>query len=97
MSGTPSFADRRRILQLETLYDLALALYGERAEQDLLEELVGRVCLVLDPAMAVAVTREPAAGSRAVAIVGWPDGGPSGSELLAEPLWRELLAHGGPL
>jgi Nif-specific regulatory protein len=97
VSGAPSFADRRRILQLETLYDLALALYGERAEQDLLEELVGRVCLVLDPAMAVAVTREPAAGSRAVAIVGWPDGGPSGSELLAEPLWRELLAHGGPL
>jgi len=97
VSRTPSFADRRRLLQLETLYDLALALYAEREEQDLLEELVGRVCLVLDPAVAVAVTRDPAGGSRAAAVVGWPGSEPSGADLLLEPLWRDLLAHGGPL
>ena len=92
-----SLADRRRLLQLETLHDLALALYGERAEQDLLEELLGRVCLVLDPAVAVAVTRDAAGGGRAVALVGWPGAEPTGADLLAEPLWRDLLAHGGPV
>jgi len=97
VAAAPSFADRRRILQLETLYDLAVALYGERTEQDLLEELLGRVCLVLDPAVAVAVTRDPAAGSRAVAVVGWPGPEPSGADLLAQPLWRDLLSEGAPL
>jgi two-component system response regulator HydG len=92
-----SLADKRRLLQLETLHDLALALYGERTEQDLLEELVGRVCLVLDPAVAVAVTRDDVAGSRAAAVVGWPGAEPSGADLLVDPLWRDLLAQGGPL
>ncbi len=94
MGTTPSFADRRRLLQLETLYDLALALYSERGEQDLLEELLGRVCLVLDPSAAVAVTRDPAAGARALALVGWGAQEPSGRELLEAPVWRDLLAEG---
>ncbi|HLF57545.1 MAG TPA: sigma 54-interacting transcriptional regulator [Thermoanaerobaculia bacterium] len=95
MGATSTFADRRRLLQLETLYDLALALYAERGEQELLEELLGRVCLVLDPALAVAVTREPTAGARATALVGWPDGNePTGAELLDAELWRDLLAEG---
>ncbi len=97
MSGALSFADRRRLLQLETLYDLALKLHAERQEQELVDELLERVCGVLDPAVAVAVTREAAAGSRALAVVGWPDGRPSGAELLAQPLWRELLAEGQTL
>ena len=64
MTGAASFADRRRLLQLETLYDLALKLHAERQEQELVDELLERVCAVLDPAVAVAVTREAAAGSR---------------------------------
>jgi transcriptional regulator with GAF, ATPase, and Fis domain len=92
-----TLADRRRLLELETLHDLALALYGERTEQDLLEELLGRVCLVLDPAVAVAVTRDAAGGGRAAAVVGWPGTEPTGSDLLAEALWRDLLAQGGPI
>jgi len=97
MTGAPSFAEKRRLLQLETLYDLALALHAERDEEDLLEELLGRVCLVLDPSAAVAVTRDPVAGARAVAVVGWPGPEPSGADLLAEAIWRELLAEGQPL
>lgn len=31
------FAEKRRILQLETLYDLALALYADRPEGELVE------------------------------------------------------------
>jgi transcriptional regulator with GAF, ATPase, and Fis domain len=97
MAGAPTFAEKRRLLQLETLYDLALALQGERDEQELLDELVGRVCLVLDPATAVAVTRDPVAGARALSVVGWNGPTPPGADFLAEPVWRELLAQGQPL
>ena len=43
-------AEKRRILQLETLYDLAIALHAQRPEQELVDELLQRVCAVLDPA-----------------------------------------------
>jgi transcriptional regulator with GAF, ATPase, and Fis domain len=97
VGSSPTFADRRRLLQLETLYDLALALYSEREEQDLLEELLGRVCLVLDPAIAAAVTRDPAGGARAQALVGWPGAEPNGRDLLSQQLWRDLLGEGQAL
>jgi hypothetical protein len=60
----PTLAEKRRILQLETLYDLALALHGQRAEQELVDELLQRVSPVLDPAAAVAVTRDAYGGAR---------------------------------
>ncbi|MEE8138847.1 MAG: sigma 54-interacting transcriptional regulator [Thermoanaerobaculia bacterium] len=92
-----SFAEKRRILQLETLYDLALALRAHRPEQELVDELLQRVCTVVDPAAAVAVTRDAYGGPRAVASVGWVGTPPEGSALLAAPLWRELLASGQTL
>jgi two-component system response regulator HydG len=86
-------AERRRLLRLETLYDLALALHAHRPEQELIEELLQRVCAVLDPRAAVAVTRSLGGGSRGVASVGW--GRPlEGRVLLADPLWQELLVQG---
>jgi len=87
-------AEKRRILQLETLYDLALALQGQRTEQELVDELLERVCTVLDPAAAVAVTRDAYGGARGAATVGWTDSRPTGAALLAAPLWRELLTEG---
>jgi transcriptional regulator with GAF, ATPase, and Fis domain len=90
-----TFADKRRLLQLETLHDLALALYAEREERDLLEELLGRVCLVLDPEVAIAVTRGGPGG--AAATVGWSGAEPSSAELLQSPIWRDLLAEGEAL
>jgi transcriptional regulator with PAS, ATPase and Fis domain len=92
-----SLVEKRRILQLETLYDLALALQAQRAEQELVDELVGRVCAVLDPAAAVAVTRDAYGGARGESVVGWIDAAPDGAALLAAPLWRELLAEGRQL
>jgi Nif-specific regulatory protein len=89
-----NLAEKRRILQLETLYDLALALHAQRPEGELVEELLQRVCAVLDPAAAVAVTRDAWGGVRGVATVGWLDDAPSGEALLAAPIWRELLAEG---
>jgi transcriptional regulator with GAF, ATPase, and Fis domain len=97
MRPEPNLAEKRRILQLETLYDLALALHAQRAEQELVDELLGRVCAVLDPAAAVAVTRDAYGGPRGVATVGWSEAPPDGSVLLAAPLWRELLAEGHQL
>ena len=92
-----NLAEKRRILQLETLYDLALALHAQRPEPELVEELLLRVCAVLDPAAAVAVTRDPYGAARAAATVGWIDAPPSGQVLLAAPIWRELLGEGHSL
>ncbi len=90
-------AEKRRILQLETLYDLAIALHAQRPEQELVDELLQRVCAVLDPAAAVAVTRDAYGGARGSASVGWLEELPSGDALLAAPIWRELLTEGHTL
>jgi transcriptional regulator with GAF, ATPase, and Fis domain len=90
----PNIAEKRRILQLETLYDLALALHAQRQEQELVDELLQRVCAVLDPAAAVAVTRDAYGSPLGVATVGWTEAPPSGAALLAAPIWRELLTEG---
>jgi transcriptional regulator with GAF, ATPase, and Fis domain len=93
-AAPPDLAEKRRLLQLETLYDLALALGERRPEQELMDELLQRVCAVLDPAGAVAVTRDAYGGPRAVATVGWRAAAPSGETLLAEEHWQELLRAG---
>jgi transcriptional regulator with PAS, ATPase and Fis domain len=89
-----SFAEKRRILQLETLYDLAVALYAHRPEQELLDELIQKVCAVLDPAGAVAVTRDTYGVPRAIAGVGWTPDLPPAGRFFESELWRELLASG---
>ncbi|MDX1503555.1 MAG: sigma 54-interacting transcriptional regulator, partial [Thermoanaerobaculia bacterium] len=53
-----------------------------------------RVCAVLDPAAAVAVTRDGFGGPRALSVVGWADPPPDPEPLLSGELWRELLASG---
>ncbi len=52
---------------------------------------------MLDPAAAVAVTRDAYGGARGQAVVGWTEAAPDGTALLAAPLWRDLLAEGHPL
>jgi len=92
-----SFAEKRRILQLETLYDLAVALHAHRPEQELIDELLQRVCAVLDPAAAVAVTRDSFGAPLSVASVGWLESPPDAQVLLGARLWKELLASGQSL
>lgn len=87
-------AEKRRILQLETLNDLAVALHAHRPEQELVDEVLQRVCAVLDPAAAVAVTRDGYGEPRAVSGVGWEGGPPDAGTLFSEPIWNELLASG---
>jgi transcriptional regulator with GAF, ATPase, and Fis domain len=95
--STPSaaFTEKRRLLQLETLYDLAVTLRLERTEAQLLDELLERVCAVLDPSAALVVSRDAYGAARALAAVGWGERPPEGEAALADPLWKELLAAGG--
>ena len=83
-------AEKRRILQLETLYDLSLSLHSDRSEEDLVGELLQQVCAVVDPAAAVAITRDAFGAVRAMTTVGWVPRAPSASELLADPLMIEV-------
>jgi len=94
---TADLAGKRRQLQLETLYDLLVALHAHRSEQELVEELLGRVCAVLDPAAAVAVTRDAFGDLRAVATAGWQGTRPAAPDLLSDPVWHELLSQGRTL
>ncbi len=48
-----------------------MALYAHRPEQELVDELLERVCAVLDPAAAVAVTRDGYGQGQPLAMVGW--------------------------
>jgi transcriptional regulator with GAF, ATPase, and Fis domain len=92
---SPLLLERRRILQLETLLDLALALQAQRPENELVEELLQRVCAVMDPRAAVAVTRDDEGRPRALSSVGWSDEGIVADELDDEPVWREVESRDG--
>ncbi len=92
-----SFAEKRRLLQLETLYDLAVALHAERSEEQVLAEVLEMSCAVLDPAAAVAVTRDPFGRARAFASVGWDERTPDSAIFLDSDLWREILTSGRSL
>src|ERR1044071_9646735 len=87
--ASPVLLEKRRILQLETLYDLVLALQAHRPEGELVEELLQRVCAVMDPRAAVAATRTDDGDLRAVSSVGWPGAGPP-VELSEAPLWADV-------
>ncbi len=89
-----AFAEKRRLLQLETLYDLAVALHAGRSEEKVLEEVLERVFPVLDPAAAIAVTRDAYGRPQALATVGWGERPPDGEVLLSAPIWTELLTVG---
>lgn len=94
---TSDLADKRRILQLETLHDLLVALHSHGTEQQLVDDLILRVCTVLDPTAAVVVTRDAYGSPRALATVGWTRPAPTAEALLNEDLWHELLASGRSL
>src|SRR3982751_6878986 len=92
---SPQLLEKRRILQLETLYDLALALQAHRPEPELVEELLQRVCAVMDPQAAVAATRDEQGELRASSSVGWPAASAVGESLTGGPIWREVERQDG--
>jgi len=86
----PSLVEKRRILQLETLYDLALALQAHRPEAELVDELLQQVCAALDPQAALAITRTSGGEVQAIASVGWPPEAWSQDEVLGVSLWLDI-------
>lgn len=93
----PTLAEKRRILQLETLYDLALALQIHRPEEELVEELLQRACAVLDPQAAVVATRNPDGSLRAMVRVGWPEGESDVQDIASSALWPDIEVREGPV
>ena len=91
---TVDLSAQRRVLQLETFYDFLVALHGHRSEEELIEDLLQRVCSVLDPAAAAVVTRGAEGRARTAAAVGWPGPSPDAEALLQDALWQELLTQG---
>lgn len=94
-----SFGDKRRTLQLETLYDLALSASGP--ESVLVDDVLERVCAVLDPSAALAWTAPergpdgaPTVDTGALAQVGFSGEQPELTGVLASDLWRSELSHG---
>jgi len=88
---------QRRVLQLETFYVLLVALHGHHSEEELIEDLLQRVCSVLDPAAAAVVTRDANGRARSAASVGWPGPAPDADAFLEDAVWQELLTQGRPL
>ena len=91
--ASADLAGRRQRLQLETLYDLVVALHSHESEQSLLDDLLQRLCTIVDPAAAAAVTRDRFGVARSASTVGFASGSPASETLLAGPLWDDLLAR----
>jgi DNA-binding NtrC family response regulator len=65
-----AFALKKKVLRLETLYDVSRSLTSTREEKALLEEILARAVPVLDAARGFAAAFEDAEGSGAVASLG---------------------------
>ena len=91
-----AFETQRRLLQLETLYDAALALPTIETEQQLADEVLARAASVLDATRGffLAVSEDGELSSRAV--LGFPRK-ISGAALFDEPFLAELEAAGAPI
>jgi DNA-binding NtrC family response regulator len=72
-----AFALKKKVLRLETLYDVSRSLTSAREEKALLEEILARAVPVLDAARGFAAAFEDAEGSGTVASLGLePEPGP---------------------
>lgn len=91
-----AFETQRRLLQLETLYDAALALPSIESEQQLAEEVLARAASVLDASRGffLALSEDGEVSSRA--FLGFARK-PGGAVLLAEPFLAELESAGRPI
>jgi transcriptional regulator with GAF, ATPase, and Fis domain len=92
---TSVFETQRRLLQLETLYDAALALPSIESEQQLAEEALARAASVLDASRGFFVALSEDGDISSHALLGFPK--KAAAALLAEPFLAELEAAGRPV
>jgi transcriptional regulator with GAF, ATPase, and Fis domain len=90
-----NFELKRKLLQLEALYDIGRALNTLRPEGDLLEELMHRAVAVLDATIGFAVSLDEKLNGQSVFAFGVET--PLPEELIAEPPLRQVIASREPL
>ncbi|HWC64793.1 MAG TPA: sigma 54-interacting transcriptional regulator, partial [Thermoanaerobaculia bacterium] len=91
-----AFETQRRLLQLETLYDAALALPAIESEAHLAEEALARSASVLDASRGFFVTLSEDGEVGARAFLGFPKK-IANAAVLAEPFLAELERAGSPV
>ncbi len=87
---------KKKVLRLETLYDVSRSLPAAREEGLLLEEVVARAVAVLDAARGVAATFAGASDRGALATVGLP-AGLDPVTLASDPFVLDTCRASGPL
>src|SRR3954464_15560288 len=89
MAQSTSFELKRKLLQLEALYDVGRALNTLRAEGELLEELMHRAVGVLDATIGFAFSLDEKLNVQRVHTC---ETDQSGDQLLGDPAVRQVLA-----
>jgi DNA-binding NtrC family response regulator len=84
-----AFALKKKVLRLETLYDVSRSLTSAREEKALLEEILARAVPVLDAARGFAAAFEDAGGSGTVASLGL-DSEPGPLAVASDPFVLDL-------
>ena len=91
-----AFALKKKVLRLETLYDVSRSLTSASDERTLLEEILARAVPVLDAGRGFAAAFEDAAGAGGVASVGL-DPSPTALDVAADPFVLDLARAKAPL
>jgi transcriptional regulator with GAF, ATPase, and Fis domain len=87
---------RKKVLRLETLYDVSRSLAGAPEERALLEEILGRAVAVLDAGRGLAATFADSADEGATVTVGFADP-PDAVAIASDPFVLDLCRAGAPL
>src|SRR5687768_18582586 len=95
MPPSSNFELRRKLLQLEALYDVGRALDTLRPEPELLEELMQRAVAVLDARTGFVFSVDEKLNVQHVFT--FPGDAPSHDEILTEPPIRQVLASREPM
>ena len=93
--ASDTFDLKKKVLRLETLYDVSRSLAAARDEKTLLEEMIGRAVSVLDAARGFAAAFEDGGGAGAVVAVGLP--APDALAVASDPFVLDLCRARAPL
>ena len=91
-----NFELRRKLLQLEALYDVGRALNTLRPEGDLLEELMQRAISVLDAMVGFVFSFDDKLNIQQLFTFGM-ESTPAPAEILAEPPIKQVVASREPM
>ena len=91
-----AFALKKKVLRLETLYDVSRSLTSASDERALLEEILARAVPVLDAGRGFAAAFEDATGAGAVASVGL-EPAPTPLDVASDPFVLDLARAKAPL